>query len=380
MKFSLWTPARMDLPPLALQAEAAGFSYLHLYDSQLLYAELYASMALCAAATTRINVGPGVTNSLTRMSSVTANGLASINQIAPGRTFLAIGSGYTSMKAMGFGGASLRELRRYIREVRALVSGEAIEYEFRGDRRMMRMIHQRGSVDDTFYNLSDPIPIYVAAGGPKSTELAGEVADAVIFSVKNPADIDLATVRRNLAAGARRAGRSVEDIRIFVMLNMYVLEDGERATSREVKESALGVWQSQIGSWAARRPPTPGTFDPVEATAVPPDVAPVADAYRRALAEESGGTDVHPLDRPEWYLDAYNGHAWRLHSGIVDEISEEFLRSRALIASPDEIVELLERWEAMGVSAVGPHLQHDLERGAEQIRRFGEHIIPAFAG
>lgn len=374
MEFGLWTPARIDLGPLADQAEQAGFEYLHLYDSQTLYAELYACMALCAARTSKIKVGPGVTNPLTRMSAVTASGLATINQIAPGRTFLGIGSGYTSMKAMGLRCGRLQELRDYVEQVRALVRGEEANVEFEGSRTKARMIHGDHSIDDSFYNLTDPIPVYVGAGGPRSTELAGEIADGVILSIKSPADLDVRHVRERLALGARRAGRDVDDIAIIVMLNMYVLEAGERADSDRVKESVLGVWQSMIGSWAARRPPAPGKFDVHDE--VPQEFVEMAEAYRRAVGTRD--CKSNPLDSEAWYLTAYQGHAWKLHPDVVDHISNEFLRRHAFVASPDEIVSTLREWEDLGVGAVGPHVQHDAARGAEQVERLAEGVIPHF--
>lgn len=378
MQFGVWTPSRVDLPPVARLAEEQGFDTIHLYDSQMVYGELFSCMALCAAATTRIRVGPGVTNPLTRIAPVMADGLATINRLAPGRTFLAIGTGYTSMKTMGQKGATLRELRDYVEQVQRLVRGEETSVTFRGREGIARFVHLPGSVDDGFYNTIDPIPSYIAAAGPKGLALAGEIADGVILSIKHPDDLDVAAVRAAIAVGAERAGRSVDEIGIRVMLDMYVLDPGEDPLSREVKESVVGVWQSQLGSWAARRPPVPSGFERLAESDIPEDARAAANAYRDALAPSDGGT--HPFESERWLLEAYNGHAWRTHPSVLDRIPAEFIAKRAFVAQADEIVAQIREWERQGVTSVGPQLQHDLDRSSEQLRRIGSRIIPAFCG
>jgi alkanesulfonate monooxygenase SsuD/methylene tetrahydromethanopterin reductase-like flavin-dependent oxidoreductase (luciferase family) len=374
MDFSAWAPARVDLAQTAREAERAGFDSLHLYDSQLLFGELFTCLALCADATKRLRVGAGVTNSLTRVSTVMANGLATLNQLAPGRTFLAIGTGYTSMKISGHSGAKLADVRRYIDEVRRLVRGEEATVEFEGRPGVARLIHRPDGFAGEFVNVSDGIPVYLAAAGPKGLALAGEIADGVILSIKNPADLDVAAVRSAIAVGAERAGRNPEDVGITVMLNLYVLEPGEDPLSRRVRESVAGVWQSQIGSWAAHRPPTPGGFERLSEDDIPADVRPAVDAYYRAL--DPGVGTLHPLESERWLFHAYEGHAWRAHPAVVDAITPEFLAKRAFVANAARTVELLRDWWDLGVTGVGLQLQHNLEHASRQISRVGSDVIP----
>jgi len=375
VEFGLWTPARVDLPPLAAKAEEAGFDYLHLYDSQALYAETFACLALCAEHTRELKLGHGVTNPVTRIAQLMASGLATINQLAPGRTFLAIGTGYSTMQAMGLPPAKLADLRTYIEQVRALLRGEQIEITFRGRTRTIGMVQGPGSLDDTFVNLRDPIPVYVAAAGPKALALAGELADGVILSIKTPGEADFGYVREHLAIGAARVGRDPGSIPIIVQMNVYVMAPGEEFGSRAMKESVLGVWQSVVGNWAARRAPKPGKLERVDGTSVPEEFAELANAYRAAVQEKTG---TQPLDGDAWYLQAYDGHAWRFHPDLLEHATDDFLRPRAFIAEPDEIVAKFKEWEDLGIVAVGAQVQHDIAHGAELVERFGEHIIPHF--
>ena len=63
--------------------------------------DVYASLALAAARTSKIRLGTGVAVAATRPAPVTAAGIATINRLAPGRTFLGIGTGNTAMRIMG---------------------------------------------------------------------------------------------------------------------------------------------------------------------------------------------------------------------------------------------------------------------------------------
>ncbi len=75
--------------------------------------------------------------------------------------------------------------------------------------------------------VQERIPIYLAAIGPKNTELAGEVADGwipVFFSPEHVSD-----VRELLEAGAGRSGRSLDAFEMAPTVNTYVSDDREAA-------------------------------------------------------------------------------------------------------------------------------------------------------
>ena len=84
-----------------VEAEKLGFTDAWFADSQMLWSDCYASLALAADKTSQINIGTGVAVAGTRLPSVHAAGIASINQLAPRRTFFGVGSGNTAMRIMG---------------------------------------------------------------------------------------------------------------------------------------------------------------------------------------------------------------------------------------------------------------------------------------
>ena len=79
-----------------VRAEELGYSHAWLADSQMLWSDCYAALALVADRTSTINIGTGVSVSGTRPAPVTAASIATINALAPGRTFLGLGTGTVS--------------------------------------------------------------------------------------------------------------------------------------------------------------------------------------------------------------------------------------------------------------------------------------------
>ena len=84
-----------------VRAEALGYSHAWFADSQMLWSDCYATLALAATRTSRIRLGTGVAITGTRPASVNAAGIATINALAPGRTFIGVGAGNTAMRVMG---------------------------------------------------------------------------------------------------------------------------------------------------------------------------------------------------------------------------------------------------------------------------------------
>src|SRR5438128_3765635 len=77
----------------AQMAEAVGFDYIGVADSQSLFRELYISLSVISMATSQVRIGPTVTNPLTRHPAITASAIASLNELSSGRAFLGISSG-----------------------------------------------------------------------------------------------------------------------------------------------------------------------------------------------------------------------------------------------------------------------------------------------
>ena len=168
----------------------------------MIWSDCYSTLALAAANTERIHLGTGITVPSTRIAPVTAQAIGGINQLAPGRVFLGLGTGNTAMRLLGQQSVPPKELRQYLGVVRALLDGEAVEFAFRGRTEEIQFLHR----DRHYINLDNRIPIYVAANGPKALAIAGELADGWITGGGFNEDIlarDFALVQK-AAAAARR--------------------------------------------------------------------------------------------------------------------------------------------------------------------------------
>ena len=117
------------------RAEALGFSHAWFYDTQLLCADVFVAMAAAAVNTERIRLGTGVLIPSNRIAPSAAAALASLNQLAPGRIDLGVGTGFTGRRTMGLGALRLDALREYLRVVRGLLSEETVAWVFEEKRR-----------------------------------------------------------------------------------------------------------------------------------------------------------------------------------------------------------------------------------------------------
>ncbi len=105
-------------------AERKGFTHAWLYDTQMICADVFQCLALCAAKTKKIKLGTNVTNPLSRIAPVTANNFATLNLLAPGRTIIGIGTGNTARRTLGMPAAKLSELREHVEICRGLLGGQ----------------------------------------------------------------------------------------------------------------------------------------------------------------------------------------------------------------------------------------------------------------
>src|SRR5258706_940561 len=145
---------KIDDWKLLAECESLGYDHGWVPDSQMIWSDCYATLALAAANTSRIKLGTGVAIAPTRLAPVTAHSIASIARLAPGRVFLGIGTGHTAMRVMGMDPMKFRAFRDYLRVVRSLLRGDEVEYTHDGVTRAIQFLHH----DLRFVNLSHPIP------------------------------------------------------------------------------------------------------------------------------------------------------------------------------------------------------------------------------
>ena len=119
MDFGICVASKIDEVGLIAHMENLGYSHAWVADTQMMWSDCYAVLALAAQQTRSIRIGTGVAVAGTRIAPVTANSIATINRLAPGRTFLGLGTGNTAMRVMGHRPFKMREYEDYIRDVKS---------------------------------------------------------------------------------------------------------------------------------------------------------------------------------------------------------------------------------------------------------------------
>lgn len=219
-QFGLLTfPAPGLAGTMARAVEDAGWDSLWLADTQNLAAEVFVSLGMAASTTSTLGLATGVTNPITRHPAVTASAIASVQVASAGRAVLGLGRGDSSLGFLGGRPASLAVFERFLERVRAYLHGEAADLD--GFVSANEWIATSGQ---------PPVPIDVAATGPKVTALAARHADRVTFAVG--ADVErlsdaIALVRAERAA----AGMDPASISVGAYVNVVAHPDVEMARS-----------------------------------------------------------------------------------------------------------------------------------------------------
>src|SRR5439155_15446307 len=189
------------------EAEAAGFEAAWQAESRLVR-EATVPMAAFAAVTDHIRIGSGVVNNWTRNVALMASTFATLDDLAPGRVVLGIGAWWDPLATkVGIRRRRpLQAMREYVEVLGRLLAMERVTFhgEFVDvDDIELDVVHGDRS--------PRPIPIYIGATGLRMMELAGEIADGVVLNYMVSPSYN-ADGMQALAAGAARAGRSVEEI------------------------------------------------------------------------------------------------------------------------------------------------------------------------
>ena len=167
-----------ELVRLVKIAEDVGFEYAWITDHYN-NKNVYETLALIAANTETIKMGPGVTNPYVRSPAISASAIATIDEISNGRATFGLGPGdKATFDALGIAwDKPVSTIKAAIADINTLLAGEKTE---------------AGAALGGAKKVQDAIPIYMGAQGPKMLETAGEIADGVLINASNPKDYEAA--------------------------------------------------------------------------------------------------------------------------------------------------------------------------------------------
>ena len=199
----------------AAAAEAGGLDGVGVHDHQVSGHDVFVRLTLIARETARVTLFPSVTNPVTRHPAVLAASGNSLAEIAPGRIRLMMGSGDLATSSAGLNPATVATMREASLAIRALWQGESAT--FRG--KPMQKLHHVSK---------QPPTLFINASSPRTLECAGEAADGVYAMVGIRSEV-IERTREHVADGARRAGRSIDDVPIALGVPIYMGDSRKEA-------------------------------------------------------------------------------------------------------------------------------------------------------
>ena len=193
-------------------AEGLGFDLVGVGDVPMHYRDVNVCLAVVAEATSRVRLGPMVTNPVSRHPGVVASAAASLDALSGGRMVLGLGAGGGPLFSMGLSVPKRPELRQATATIRSLLAGEPSEWEGRP----LTLAPER------------PVPVYLAAYGLVTARIAGEVADGVLFAGGTSPEV-VTSARQAVVDGASAAGRDPGEVDFWVMTRASVGSTAEDA-------------------------------------------------------------------------------------------------------------------------------------------------------
>ncbi|MEU0054180.1 TIGR03842 family LLM class F420-dependent oxidoreductase [Streptomyces sp. NPDC006184] len=318
---------------LMKRAERNGFRYGWTFDSAVLWQEPFVIHSQILANTSRLKVGPMVTNPGTRAWEVTASTFATLNDMFGNRTVCGIGRGDSAMRVAGRAPNTLARLSGAMKVIRALGRGE--EADLGGTKIRFPWVGEGAE-----------LPVWMAAYGPKALKMAGEEADGFILQLSDLylTEYMVKTVKEAAAA----AGRDPAEVTVCVAAPAYVTEDDSPGALAHAREQCR--W---FGGMVGNH---------------------VADLVAR-YGEHSGRIPGELTD----YIRSRHGYDYAHHGRsdnpdtrfVPDEIVDRF----CVIGPAQKHIEKLTALRALGVDQFAVYDMHDAQEAT--IDAYGSRIIPA---
>ena len=332
----------------APRAEAAGWAGMRVVDSQNLAADCWVALTLAATRTTRIGLGTGVTNSVTRHPAVTASAALALQEVSGGRACIGIGRGDSALAHLGRAPARYQSFAAYVTALQKYLRGEAVGFEdwpiphhiappvaeldLADHPAESRLRWQKGQIPK--------VPVEVAATGPRVIALAAKAADRILFTLGAVPERIRWGMDTAIAAAPGKA------LRVGTYVNLVCHPD--RTTARALVRGGLTTF---------------ARFSVMHGNVSGP-----ADAAQQRIFEALH----HRYDM--------KAHT-RADSGQAGVMSDEFIDAFAIAGPPDYCIERLRALAAMGIDKVvisGPTAGTDKVEAARALALLDDAVVPVF--
>jgi 5,10-methylenetetrahydromethanopterin reductase len=209
-----------EMLELAKRADQAGMESIWMSD-HLCFRDSVSSAVAFLASTNRITVVPAPLTPYSRHPMITAMGIATMEEMAPGRVCATIGTGNaTALAEVGVKVTRpLKIMREYMTVLRMLLSGETVQ--FQGE-----FFTINGA--KMGFKPASPIRIYMTAVKSGMLRLAGEIGDGVLLSA-GCAPKYIAQCVDEIHKGTARARRTLSDTGVAGFITTSVADDPREA-------------------------------------------------------------------------------------------------------------------------------------------------------
>jgi 5,10-methylenetetrahydromethanopterin reductase len=320
-------------------AEELGFEYVVHADQRFAgEKDVFVTLAADALNTSRVKLGPCVSDPFSRIPALLAVAIASLDELSGGRAVLGLGAG-------GSGFAQLHLERKHVNQaireailmIKALLAGDVVNF----DGQLFKLTDAQLK-----FTARRDIPIYLATRSPMNLELAGELADGALIATYVSKDQLKFAVDR-VRAGAEKVGRKLEDVKLISWVYTSISHDGHQA----VENVRYFVTQAIINT--------------------------APEAYPTILA------GFHP-DLPAFLSKCRDGGREGIEAAYKDRtyMTEDVIKRFSVAGTADDCIAKIKEISSFGIddiwlrcfSAPRSEIEHE-----KVIVPFAEKVMPAFA-
>jgi len=202
-------------------AEELGFEYVVHADQRFAgEKDVFVTLAADALNTAKVKLGPCVSDPFSRIPALLAVAIASLDELSGGRAVLGLGAGGSGFAQMHLERKHVNQaLRETIVMIKALLAGNVVNH----DGELFKLTDAQLK-----FEARRDVPIYLATRSPMNLELAGELADGALIATYVSKDQLQFAVDR-VRAGAEKAGRKLEDVKLISWVYTSISDDGRQA-------------------------------------------------------------------------------------------------------------------------------------------------------
>lgn len=309
----------------AMLAEKAGYEYVWITD-HFNNRNVYTTLTTILNYTDRVKIGPGVTNPYVQHPIGTAQIMASLSEIAPGRVICGLGSGdKTTLEMANIShDKPLATIREAVQIIREITSGKPVN--------LNGNIYKISGVKINF-KISGPVPIFVGAQGPKMLSLAAEIGDGVLINASNPKDFETAFI--HIDKGLAKAIKKRGDIEVVAATAFSIDKNLEKA-----RQAAIPVVAFIVAG------------------------CPESILEKHDIQVEASKSIKEDIIKGDW-------------SSLFAKVTPEMMEAFSIVGTPEVCIEKINRLIKMGVtlfitgSPIGPKIH-------KSISLFRKEVLPHF--